>query len=82
MRIGRHDVPISNPDKVFFPEPGLTKGDVVRYYVDVAGCGRGQLPHCLDGEAHDRDGQPGVPAVVRRQAVPGLAVEGVGPAQR
>jgi bifunctional non-homologous end joining protein LigD len=42
MRIGRHDVPISNPDKVFFPEPGLTKGDVVRYYVDVAGCA---LPH-------------------------------------
>ena len=42
MRVGRYDVPISNPDKVFFPEPGLTKGDVVRYYVDVAECA---LPH-------------------------------------
>jgi bifunctional non-homologous end joining protein LigD len=42
MRIGRHDVAISNPDKVFFPEPGLTKGDVVSYYLDVAGCA---LPH-------------------------------------
>jgi DNA ligase D len=42
MRIGRHDVPISNPDKVFFPERGLTKGDVVGYYLDVAGCA---LPH-------------------------------------
>ena len=42
MRIGRHDVAISNPDKVFFPEPGLTKGDVVRYYLDVAECA---LPH-------------------------------------
>jgi bifunctional non-homologous end joining protein LigD len=42
MRIGRHDVPISNPDKVFFPEPGLTKGDLVRYYLDVAECA---LPH-------------------------------------
>jgi bifunctional non-homologous end joining protein LigD len=42
MRIGRHDVPISNPDKVFFPERGLTKGDVVRYYLDVADCA---LPH-------------------------------------
>src|SRR5579871_2697718 len=36
MRIGRHEVPISNPDKVFFPEPGLTKGDLVRYYLDVS----------------------------------------------
>src|SRR5437762_9781735 len=38
MRIGRHDVPISNPDKEFFPQRGLTKGDVVRYYLDVADC--------------------------------------------
>jgi bifunctional non-homologous end joining protein LigD len=42
MRIGRHDVAISNPDKVFFPDRGLTKGDLVRYYLDVAGCA---LPH-------------------------------------
>src|SRR5215813_8985636 len=42
MRIDRHDVTISNPDKVFFPARGLTKGDVVRYYLDVADCA---LPH-------------------------------------
>ena len=42
MRIGAHEVAISNPDKVFFPGPGLTKGDVVRYYLDVAPCA---LPH-------------------------------------
>jgi bifunctional non-homologous end joining protein LigD len=42
MRIGRWDVPVTNPDKVFFPEPGLTKGDLVSYYVDVAECA---LPH-------------------------------------
>ena len=42
MRVGRHDVPISNPDKLFFPERGLTKGDLVRYYLDVADCA---LPH-------------------------------------
>ena len=34
--------PISNPDKVFFPERGLTKGDLVTYYVGVAGLA---LPH-------------------------------------
>jgi DNA primase len=27
-------VAISNPDKVFFPERGLTKGDLVGYYLD------------------------------------------------
>jgi bifunctional non-homologous end joining protein LigD len=42
MRVGRLDVPVSNPDKLFFPEPGLTKHDLVRYYVDVAECA---LPH-------------------------------------
>jgi DNA primase len=40
--VGRHKVDVSNPDKVFFPEPGLTKGDLVDYYLDVAECA---LPH-------------------------------------
>ena len=38
MRVGRHEVAISNPDKLFFPEPGLTKGDLVDYYLAVAPC--------------------------------------------
>jgi bifunctional non-homologous end joining protein LigD len=42
VKIGRHDVRISNPDKLFFSEPGLTKGDLVRYYLDLADC---VLPH-------------------------------------
>ncbi|MFL6033915.1 MAG: non-homologous end-joining DNA ligase [Gaiellaceae bacterium] len=42
MNIGRHDVRISNPEKLFFPAAGLTKGDLVEYYVDVAACA---LPH-------------------------------------
>jgi len=33
---------VSNPDKVYFPEVGLTKGDLVRYYLDAADC---VLPH-------------------------------------
>jgi bifunctional non-homologous end joining protein LigD len=40
MRIGRREVVVTNPDKVFFPKLGLTKGDLVRYYVDV-------VPHVL-----------------------------------
>jgi bifunctional non-homologous end joining protein LigD len=35
-------VAISNPDKVFFPQRGLTKGDLVQYYADLAGA---VLPH-------------------------------------
>jgi bifunctional non-homologous end joining protein LigD len=42
VRIGRIDVPISNPDKLFFPERGLTKGDLVAYYQGVAELA---LPH-------------------------------------
>jgi len=42
MRIGRHDVPITNPEKVFFPACGLTKLDLVSYYLGVAELA---LPH-------------------------------------
>jgi bifunctional non-homologous end joining protein LigD len=42
MRVGNREVAVSNPDKLFFPERGLTKGDLVRYYVDLANCA---LPH-------------------------------------
>src|SRR6266576_743491 len=38
MRVGRHEVNISNPEKLFFPERGLTKGDLVKYYLDVVPC--------------------------------------------
>jgi bifunctional non-homologous end joining protein LigD len=38
MRIGRREVALTNLDKLFFPEVGLTKGDLVRYYVDLAPC--------------------------------------------
>jgi DNA primase len=36
MRVGNREIRFSNPNKMFFPEPGLTKGDLLRYYVDVA----------------------------------------------
>ncbi len=34
--IGGHDIELSNSDKVFFPDTGLTKGDLVDYYRRVA----------------------------------------------
>ncbi len=36
LEIDGHDVRVSSPDKVVFPDPGLTKLDVVRYYLAVA----------------------------------------------
>jgi bifunctional non-homologous end joining protein LigD len=42
MRVGQNDVPITNPDRIVFPERGLTKGDLVSYYVGVA---EHTLPH-------------------------------------
>jgi len=34
--VAGREVNVTNPDKMFFPERGLTKGDLVQYYVDVA----------------------------------------------
>ena len=36
LNIAGNEVRISSPDKVVFPEPGLTKLDLVRYYLAVA----------------------------------------------
>jgi bifunctional non-homologous end joining protein LigD len=36
VQVSGRDVPITNPDKVFFPEAGFTKLDVVQYYLAVA----------------------------------------------
>jgi bifunctional non-homologous end joining protein LigD len=41
VRIGNREVKLTNLDKVFFPALGLTKGDLVRYYLDLA-------PHVLN----------------------------------
>jgi DNA ligase D-like protein (predicted polymerase) len=36
LAIGGHEVTISNPDKLYWPGPGYTKLDLVRYYLAVA----------------------------------------------
>ena len=36
VRAGGREVAITHPDKVLFPEPGYTKRDLVRYYLEVA----------------------------------------------
>jgi len=36
VRIGNREVKLTNLDKVFFPALGLTKGDLIQYYLDMA----------------------------------------------
>lgn len=36
LEVAGREVAVSNPDKVIFPEPGLTKLDLVEYYLSVA----------------------------------------------
>ena len=42
MLIGGREVALTNQDKIFFPRSGTTKGDLIRYYVDIA---EAVLPH-------------------------------------
>jgi bifunctional non-homologous end joining protein LigD len=79
MRVGRHDVPVSNPDKIFFPKLGLTKGDLVQYYVDVADCALNHIrrrpfhmkryPHGVDGDFFHQKRVPPHPDYVGEQFV-------------
>ena len=69
VRIGRHEVAITNPEKVFFPGPGLTKADLVAYYLDVAPCALNHIRRRLfhmkrypNGVASDFFHQKRVPA--------------------
>jgi bifunctional non-homologous end joining protein LigD len=36
LRVDGREIPISNPEKVLFPQPGYTKLDLARYYLAVA----------------------------------------------
>ncbi len=36
LELDGHEVRVTSPDRVVFPEPGITKLDIVRYYVAVA----------------------------------------------
>jgi bifunctional non-homologous end joining protein LigD len=36
IRIGGHDVKITRPEKVLFPDDGITKGDLIDYYRRIA----------------------------------------------
>jgi bifunctional non-homologous end joining protein LigD len=44
-RVGRRTVTVTHPDKVMFPDDGITKAELVDYYVEVAAV---MIPHIRD----------------------------------
>ncbi|HWH23009.1 MAG TPA: non-homologous end-joining DNA ligase [Allosphingosinicella sp.] len=77
-------VRLSNPDKVLYPEQGITKGELADYYIAVAErilphvarrpitlvrCPTGQEKKCF----YQRHAGSGVPDQLRRVTVPGFA---------
>jgi bifunctional non-homologous end joining protein LigD len=79
VRVGRHEVQITNPDKVFFPQERLTKGDLVSYYMDVAPCALHHIrrrlfhmkryPNGVDGDFFHQKRVPPHPDFVGEQFV-------------
>ena len=45
IQIGRHRVRLTHPERVLFPEDGVTKGDLAKYYVEI---GDAIVPHLRD----------------------------------
>ena len=45
VRIGKQSVKLTNLDKLFWPKLGITKRDLIQYYLDVAPA---LLPHVMD----------------------------------
>src|SRR2546430_11305572 len=61
LEVAGRPVVITNPGKVFFPASGVTKLDMIRYYLSVAdGALRGvaRRPMVLKRFVHGADGEP------------------------
>src|SRR5437763_1180862 len=79
MRVRRHEVKISNPENPFCPERGLTKADLVQYYVDVAPCALNHIrrrpfhmkryPNGVEGDFFHQKRVPAHPDYVGEQFV-------------
>lgn len=80
-RFGRYRVELTNLDRLYFPEAGLTKGDLVAYYEDAGELmlpglrGRAlsleRYPEGLDGEGfYQKRVSPHFPSWLQRVSVP------------
>ena len=60
IEVGGHEVKVTNPAKIYWPEPGYTKLDLVRYYLAVADGalrGAGGRPMALKRYVDGADGE-------------------------
>src|ERR671923_2199730 len=75
LRAGRRRVRITHPDKVLFPDDGITKEDLARYYAAVAPA---MVPHVKDRPLNLWRWNNGIDKdVVVQQAIPKGAPEWV-----
>ena len=73
IRAGRRRVRITHPDKVLFPDDGLTKADLAEYYAAVAPA---MVPHVRDRPLNLWRWNSGIDHdVVVQQAIPKGAPE-------
>ncbi|WP_254896617.1 non-homologous end-joining DNA ligase [Amycolatopsis sp. Hca4] len=75
------EIETSNPDKIYYPDAGLTKGDVVQHYRTVAAAmvahlrGRPltvrRFPNGIAGKNwYQKEASPGLPSWIRVEAIP------------
>jgi bifunctional non-homologous end joining protein LigD len=81
MKVDGRQIDISNRDKVFFPDAGLTKGDLIDYYAQVAdtmvphmkryGVNMQRFPDGLEGESfYNKDAPDYFPDWIQRVTFP------------
>ena len=61
LELSGREVAISNPSKVFFPRAGVTKLDMVRYYLAVSSgalAGAGRRPMALKRFVNGAESEP------------------------
>ena len=63
-RVDGHEITITNPDKVLFPDDGITKGDLVEYYRRIADR---MLPQVRDRPLHMNRYPDGIGGIVIQQ---------------
>jgi bifunctional non-homologous end joining protein LigD len=81
LAVGRRQIPVSHPERVLFPVPGVTKLDLARYYEAIGEVmvrhvrerplALQSFPHGVDGERYFvKDVPRHYPTWIRRVAVP------------
>src|SRR5206468_1785139 len=84
MRVGEREVAVTNLEKVFFPACGLTKGDLIQYYADIAPYALNHVerrpmqmkrhPNGVDGDFFYQKRVPKPPSYAKTSGVSGMHI--------